>query len=336
VCNTMPCVGDEICIAQQDLILNIDASGSLNDEAWKLMKNFTAELLKRYRSTYYGQDQTHIGAVEFGNGAIEEDGTISKAKLISELTDTISSVETAVAGMAHLRGFTNLAQSFKLAQKLLVQRGRSEAQSAILTISDGKPSFMWETKQVAEDLEQKGIMKYMVVVAEFPGSDAWEFMKSIATQPHETNTVRVPGWDALADGGGPFVQEALVKFCPAAHSPSQTLREEKQRGFMLVFQKGYCGWLGKTLGEEVFDPQECFRLSQAHGNTAFSMGRKYRRGKCSVEILKFDTEQAHCTQYKQWEENPGAPTCHWSGSNQFHNSKYYDWYALEPNCAVES
>jgi len=261
------------------------------------------------------------------SGVIEPDGTISKAILVSELVEDLAAVKTAVAGMTHQKGFTNLAQGFKLAQKLLVQRSRKDAQSAILTITDGKPSFNWETKEVANDLDEKGIMKYMVVVSEFPGSDAWEFMKSIASQPHPTNTVRIPGWDALADGAGPFVQVALQKFCPAAMSPSQTLEREEARGFRLVYQKGYCGLLGRTLGNNVFDPQECFRLTQAAGKNAFSMGRKYRKGRCSVEKLDFD-----CAQYTQWEENPDAPTCSWSSSSNFHNSKYYDWYALEPNC----
>merc|ERR1719162_2388728 len=65
-------------------------------------------------------------------------------------------------------------------------------------------------------------MKFMVGISEFPGSDQWKLMKDLATKPHATNTVRVPGFDALQDGGGPFVREAIAKFCPDAMSPSQT------------------------------------------------------------------------------------------------------------------
>jgi len=261
------------------------------------------------------------------DGVIEDDGTISKAVLVSELTKDLAGVKTAVAAMEHQKGFTNLAQGFKLGQKLLQQRGRRDAQSAIMTISDGKPSFHWETGEVAKDLDAKGIMKFMVAVSEFPGSDEWQFMKSMATKPWPTNTVRVPGFSALADGAGNFVQEALTKFCPAAMSPSQTMREEKQRGFMLVYTKGYCGGLGRTLGTQIYDPQECFRLAQAAGRTGFSMGRKYRKGKCSVELLPFT-----CDEYAQWQANPDDPACSSSWTGGFHNSKYYDWYALEPNC----
>jgi len=268
------------------------------------------------------------GVVEFGNGVVQPDGTISKAELVSELTDNFASVSTAVAGMKHLQGFTNLAQAFKMGQKLLTQKGRRESQAAIMTISDGKPSFVFETTQVANDLTEKGIQKFMVVVSDFPNSDAWHFMASIASQPHPTNTVRVPGWEALADGGGPFVQEALVKFCPAAHSPAITLEIAEQRGYMLVYEKGYCGGLGQRLGRnKVFDPDRCFKLAQDEGATGFSMGRKYRRGRCHVETLEFT-----CEEYAKWRADPDDPKCSSSWSGGFHNSKYYDWYAMEPQC----
>merc|ERR1719162_2683025 len=128
-------------------------------------------------------------------------------------------------------------------------------------------------------------MKFMVGISEFPGSDQWKLMKDLATKPHATNTVRVPGFDALQDGGGPFVREAIAKFCPAAMSPSSTLTMEKARGYMLVYEKGYCGNLGRTLSRDTVDPDACFKLAQDEKATGFSMGRRYRKGKCCVETL---------------------------------------------------
>jgi len=326
-CNTHECVGDEICIAVQDLIINVDGSGSVNTESWALVKNFTGELLKRYKSTYYGADAVKIGMTLFGNGAIETDGTISKAVLVTELEKDMAAVKTAAAAMEHQKGFTNMAQGFVLAQKLLQQRSRKDAQSAIMTISDGKPSFLFETTEKAKELEEKGIMKFMVAISEFPGSDEWRLMKELATQPANTNTVRVPGFDALQDGGGPFVREALAKFCPAAMSPSQTQDEEKARGYILVYVKGYCGGLGKTLSRDTVDPDACFALAQETKATGFSMGRRYRKGKCCVETLEFS-----CDEFQQWVKAPENPSCSSSWAGGFHNSRYYDWYALEPTC----
>jgi len=291
-CNAHACIGDEICIANQDLILNIDGSGSVNAENWLLITNFTGELLKRYQATYYHAPAVRLGVTLYGNGVIEADGTISKAILVSELVGSeegaFAAVKEAVAKMAQdgwrkeakMKGFTNMAQGFVLAEKLLQQRGRKDAQSAVLTISDGKPSFLFETTEKAKELGDKGIMKYMVGIAEFPGSDEWRLMRDLASQPADTNTVRVPGFDALQDGGGPFVREAIAKFCPAAMSPSQTRDQETVQGWMLVYRKGYCGGLGRTLSRDTVDPEGCRKLAVDAGATGFSMGRRYRKGKC--------------------------------------------------------
>ena len=71
--------------------------------------------------------------------------------------------------------------------------------------------------------------------------------------------------------------------------------EERTRGYKLVYEKGYCGSIGKDLGRNIRDPQECYQLAKHTGASAFSMGRKYRKGRCSVELLKFP-----CSEYKQW------------------------------------
>ena len=53
---------------------------------------------------------------------------------------------------------------------------------------------------------------------------------------------------------------------------------DRSRGFMLVYQKGYCGNLGRDLGRNIYDPDECFRLAQEFGATAFSMAENTGRG----------------------------------------------------------
>jgi len=50
-----------------------------------------------------------IGLVLFGNGAIDEDGTISEGVLVEELIADIGVVQTGAAGIEHGNGFT-LAQ----------------------------------------------------------------------------------------------------------------------------------------------------------------------------------------------------------------------------------
>jgi uncharacterized protein YegL len=323
-------VGDEICVAQQDLVIAVDGSGSMKAGGFKLVKNFTGELLKRYKVEWHAETAMQIGLVLFGNGAIEEDGSISKATLLRELTTDLAATKDAAEAMEHQKGFTNMAQAFSLAEKLITQRGRKEAQSAVLTISDGKPSFQFETFEQAKNLESKAIMRFMVGIAEYPKSDNWQLMQELASQPAETNSVRVPGINALQDGGGAFVEEALTKFCPASMSPSLNLKEEKSQGYILVRKEGYCGVLGKLLGNKVFEADICATLAIEAKATAFSLGKKWRKGRCNVEIYDFT-----CDVYQQWQNKKEHPACSWSNSGSFHSSSGYDWYALEPNCAAE-
>jgi len=324
-CNMNACIGDEICIAVQDLIISVDSSGSVPAAMWPNVVNFTEELLKRYKAKYYAIETMRVGIIQFGNGAVEDEGIISPAFKVTSLTNNIATLKTAAAAMKHKNGFTNMAQAFSLAEELLEKQGRPEAQFAVMTISDGVPSFKFNTKEKAKELESRGIQKFMVSVST-PRSDAFELMKAMASKPWETNVVRVPAWDALQDGGGPFVQEALVKFCPASMSPSSVLDIARQGGFMLVRERGYCGGLGKTLGKRILEPQACYELAAEAKRQAFSMGRKYRIGRCSVELLSFS-----CATYKGWRADLENPACNASWGGAFHESRYYDWYAIQPS-----
>ena len=92
---------------------------------------------------------------------------------------------------------------------------------------------------------------------------------------------------------------SLLATVVAADNSHRSRKDKKARGYiegyMLVYQRGYCGGLGKTLSRRVRDPQECFKLALDHFATGFSMGRRYRKGKCCVELLEFTFYD-----YKQW------------------------------------
>ena len=92
---------------------------------------------------------------------------------------------------------------------------------------------------------------------------------------------------------------SLLATIVAADNSHRSRKDKKARGYIegytLVYQKGYCGGVGKTLSRTTVKPQECFKLALEHFATGFSMGRRYRKGKCSVELLEFTSDD-----YKQW------------------------------------
>ena len=51
-------IGNEICVAKQDLVIAIDGSGSLR---FKIVTNFAAELIDRYKGKYFSAPAMRIG-----------------------------------------------------------------------------------------------------------------------------------------------------------------------------------------------------------------------------------------------------------------------------------
>merc|ERR1719434_226738 len=60
-CNSFDCNGDEICIAKQDLVMAIDASGSLRENGFKVVQKFATKLIEKYKGEYYGYEDMRVG-----------------------------------------------------------------------------------------------------------------------------------------------------------------------------------------------------------------------------------------------------------------------------------
>jgi len=233
-CNTQPCTGDEECFALQDLVMAIDGSGSITSDNFDVLKEYVVQLIRRYKGTIGENELMRVGLVQFGNGEILEDGTISNALKVLPLTSDMAAVTEAVQGLAFLKGFTNMAQALALSDKVFSESGRAESQSAILTITDGRPSFSFQTQQVVDGLEEKKVQRYFITIQDSEGTET-DLMKKWASAPWYTNHLWIPGFNELYASNQTYVQEAVVMFCPMAQSPSVC--------HAVVYQHGnFAGW----------------------------------------------------------------------------------------------
>jgi len=319
-CNTQPCVGDEICIAQQDLLIAIDGSGSVREDGFNILKNYALDLLSKYHSEYFGGQAMKIGVIEFGNGIIMEDGvTVSPAMNVRTLTTNLDDVKTSIEGMVQKKGFTNMAQAFALAETMYTSAGRAGAQSALLVITDGKPSFQFQTNELVQQLDDKGVQRFFVVVSE--SDKSVDLMKKWASMPWETNLLHIPGLAPLDADQGVWSQKALTLFCPMSMSPSLLTTKERGGGFMHVKDGGYCGERGALLSTEVNDAEGCAFLAQGSGAQSFLLGIWFRRGYCYSGVMEVNEGQ-----YEEWEAGRVAPAC----PTTWVNSMIFDFYAIEP------
>merc|ERR1719482_608177 len=323
-CNIHECVGDEVCIAKQDLVMAIDGSGSLRESGWKILKDFAAKYVDKCKGMYYGAVDMKIGVVQFGNGEIMPDGSIANALEISGLSNDLTKVKAAIEGMSFQKGFTNMAQAFILAEKQFLLGGRKMAQSAVMTLTDGKPSFLFQTNEKVMQLKDKHTKLFFAPVTEFKGEEL-KLMQKWASHPWETNLVHIPGLLALKADEDVFAQKALVKFCPEALSPSSTMQEEATTGYMLIRENGSCGERGPLLGKGVPGAADCAALAEGAGITAFSLGQKYSRGRCWAESLQVTTAMI-----ADFNKARGNPPC---SAGEWKEDGLYDFYIIVPAAA---
>jgi hypothetical protein len=312
-CNDHNCIGDEICVAQQDLVLAVDGSGSLREGGFEVLRNFAANLTGRYVDMYYGKEMMRVGLVQFGNGQLETqpDGTttVASALFIQGLTADISLVRQRVDELTWQRGFTNMAQAFQTADNMLAQTGRAEAQSAVLVITDGKYSMAFQTAEKATELKDKNIMVYMAVINE--GKDkSLDMLKQWASQPWETNYVRIPGLLALEFNSELFSQEVIAKFCPHAISPTREQQTEDELQCVKIRESGSpdsrCA-SGRIHPLGADSPAVCAEMAREQGALAFMLGKGIEANKCAVLPLQMsDSLFEHFQADRRDPECPGG------------------------------
>jgi len=323
----MPCKGDEICIAHQDLVVAIDGSGSVRKEGFKILQTFVKKLLSRYQTEYFGDRAVKLGIVLFGNGVIMSDGkTVSPAILAQQLTFEMADVIAAVDGLEFKKGFTNMAQGLQAAENAFTLGSRRGAASAVMVITDGKPSFNFQTTEMVEQLDDKGITRYFLLVNEDDlKSDSNVIMTQWASQPWETNLVHVPGGLTLLESDMDlWADKALVKFCPMAYSPSDMQWEEISYGYAHVKDGAWCGDKldGNLLTADAADAESCAALVSGVGGQSFILGTSWARGKCYMGTMDVDKKQ-----FDAWQQNRISPECPGEG---WHSSTLFDFYAMEP------
>jgi hypothetical protein len=327
-CNEQRCKGDEMCVAKQDLVIAIDGSGSIRDGGFAILKKFVGKLLARYRTEFWGADAVKVGIVLFGNGVIMPDGkSVSPAILAQPLAFDMAAIEAVVKDLPFKKGFTNMAQAFSAAETAFIQGSRRGAQSSVMVVTDGKPSFNFMTTKMVEQLEDKGITRYFLLVNEEDlSSAANRLMKSWASTPWETNVVHVPGGLALLDSDMDlWADKALVKFCPHAYSPSDAQYEEANFGYALIKKGGFCGEQPdeNLLTDAVDGAAACAALAQGAGAQSFILGISFARGKCYKGSIPVDQAQ-----WDKWAGERLSPECTegegWKGTTLF------DFYALKP------
>merc|ERR1712032_663658 len=325
-CNTQKCMGDEVCIAKQDLIIAIDASGSLREKGFNAVQAFAANITDKLKSKYFGTEAVKVGVILFGNGRLQRSGTVAPAKsLLNPMWSTdMAATKKTIMSLTWQKGFTNLAQVFVLARKMFAKTQRDDAQNALLVITDGLIPFFHVTEQKAQELKDSQAAEVLMAVISEGTVDKKVFKLA---GPGPTNIVKIPGTFALSTNTEAFAAEVTATFCPFAISPSKELAQEENRGYVLVKKQGTpngkCGTL--EFMPNAVSHAACMQEAQENGANCFS----YSEARVVYSQCRGHNITAGEVTWAKWKEHGEDPPCG-DGSGSWLPNVYFDTYCQEP------
>jgi Mg-chelatase subunit ChlD len=165
-CNEQKCEAGLKCEAEMDFIIALDASASVGETNFELVKKFAAELVNRMVPE---NNNVQAGAIIFSGPTTvddvmtcnnEGDEKACGVHLVSALTDKVADVAGKISALKFIGASTNTGGALALAKTMLME-GRKNAQSTILVVTDGAPNFMWKAKEVSHELQQQARVVFL-------------------------------------------------------------------------------------------------------------------------------------------------------------------------------
>lgn len=286
-CNSQACTGDEQCIAELDVVLVIDGSGSLTEAGFTVMKEFASKLVDRFRPTAYDREAVKVGVVQFGNGRLEPSGGYGGVGLVSDailgqgLSSDMAATKAVIEGLVWEPGFTNLAQGVLKASILLKTSYRKTSSGVAIVLTDGAPSFKYSTDVAIKKLRITSTLM-IVHVKEFPKKENIELLQNWVSEPVDVNYMYIPGKKYLKGAYEDEAKKLVVRSCPLAISPQKTMASDMNRGYMKVR-------VGEVCTVKPIQQEEMKRLSWCFGDTRFAGA--------DVRTFAFNEETGDCQIY---------------------------------------
>merc|ERR1740130_230205 len=161
-----------------------------------------------------------VGIVLFGNGKLDlETNIISDAKVVTDnLEGDMKSVETKIKDLIIHKGFTNMAQAFTKSKDVLTY-ARKGAASAVVIITDGRPSFKFQTGHAVTSLRKSARVMIIHVQAN-KKIEVAQMLKTWVSEPHGANYRFIAGKSKLAKSMDWYVTAEISDICPKLISPS--------------------------------------------------------------------------------------------------------------------
>eukprot|EP00746_Dinoflagellata_sp_MGD_P009914 gnl/MRDRNA2_/MRDRNA2_120319_c0_seq1.p1 gnl/MRDRNA2_/MRDRNA2_120319_c0~~gnl/MRDRNA2_/MRDRNA2_120319_c0_seq1.p1 ORF type:complete len:847 (-),score=173.18 gnl/MRDRNA2_/MRDRNA2_120319_c0_seq1:6-2546(-) len=169
-CNSKECPKKDIkCNSKVDVVLLIDGSGNAGKDGFTKTVAFAEKLVGAFKT---GDDLAQVGVVQYSgpkswtdlDSCLKTGAEAScNLKVVSQLSKDGSAVASAVKGLtAWPKGSTFTSGALSMGHSLL-QEGRKDAQSVVVTFMTGMPNFPCRTEAAAEDVRKSARLMFVPV-----------------------------------------------------------------------------------------------------------------------------------------------------------------------------
>jgi len=217
-CNTFLCPKNIECVADLDVVIIQDGSGSLWypwagkahwDRNFELSKKFMMDLVQQSKMAKVDKEGRPKDGPRYGVVLYS-----FNPKVISQITHDKKELDAAIKGMKWPMGGTMTGRALLKAKSLFpMALGSSKRLQVIMLITDGRASNRYWAYQAARLVRQSGIRLVLVPVKGATRNQAE--MCAWATRPCAENMIMTPSWKMLISK----LTLYLTTICPTVEIP---------------------------------------------------------------------------------------------------------------------
>eukprot|EP00747_Dinoflagellata_sp_TGD_P208136 gnl/TRDRNA2_/TRDRNA2_81650_c0_seq1.p1 gnl/TRDRNA2_/TRDRNA2_81650_c0~~gnl/TRDRNA2_/TRDRNA2_81650_c0_seq1.p1 ORF type:complete len:807 (-),score=186.69 gnl/TRDRNA2_/TRDRNA2_81650_c0_seq1:85-2505(-) len=203
-CNESPCkTGEVTCAGEpQDLVLVVDASGSLDKDGFAALKALAEELGAKYAPK---KDGNHVSLATFSD----------QGKVLASLTADADELKTQMGELKWLKGATMLNAGLTAAKNALMDGGRRHAAPTVVVLFDGRVSDPFLSRVAVTRLREQGARLVFVTLGH--GYKNEELLERLATPPAAQNLISVESASYLKENVKNVAREIILGTCSAVN-----------------------------------------------------------------------------------------------------------------------